>query len=1296
MGRDRVMKKILLLIFCLTLSLFAFACENSKSLDNSNSHSSVISESSSAQSVTSSSSENESSSDHSNSVVSKPSSSISSSVEQSSSTVSSSVEQSSSTVSSSSSNPHTANDHIYTWRVIQGATCTQPLIEEGKCSCGDITTKTGNTLNHDIEYHEKKSPTCTEKGWDAYETCKNCSYSTKLEKNALDHFFGSAWQNNQSQHWHECLYGCNQKNDIADHNYNSHSLNGTTLTATCTVCNYETQVDALDGVKDSFYGNASDLVVLDGDRSYTIYAYKNNIGVFIYSQGTFNTCVANGQNWYENTNFEFKLNGGNQSYVSVNNLSSGVSKFKYTTSNVNGKYLHTVEIFVDKALINGWSDTADVQLNYAWKTPSENAYIMSDLLDFMYYDWNADWHSYQRLGGLETTYTLNLVNNLFISNSGLKFSNLTEIDGVVSQNEYPTTKVTDGNNNISVNLQGKVSDGDLYLAFTITHNSWSAYNNGVNSWNYNDYIEFYANNQKFVILFFNGQLILPSQITQGKAVTTQSSGKLVTVVELYIAGDSMAYKLKVGLNSEGSSSFGWVGLAWDQSFVTVTEKGIYLNSAIDLNNGIVLDGTFDESIWSTAVKTNSAETIINGAKVVIFGTKTTQGIYLGVTINHKLAPNTSTNGSQEWYTYLNVEFRLNGSQTQILQTVQNKSCDMPFFAYSKTTTNSDSSYTSKFEIFVPNAIVGVTASQTQMDVAFGGWYESDFAYLFGVNDWSSTYVLSVDGFKAKNAGNPISWTINGIAISKYALVYNNTEHKQYLDAISAVIKTKTGITLPVLKDSASNEKYEILFGDTSKIESSLVATPKALNYVIAVKNDKLVIKTGGKHSFIKFANEFASLVLNKSNVKMSGVYLLNGDFYDDPYDTSIANGTDVRFMSVNTQAELKNYNNIITEAGFEFERRVEIFYAMLDYYSPDVIGLQEFCASWEREVKKYYDFSKWQLLEFKNPILTTENVLTTIMFRKDKYSVVESGMQWYKSYANNRCRCITWAILKDNVTKKEFCFVSTHWDGTAEVEIGWEQVAELVDFVNEKAKKYPVITTGDFNRNEWTDEIKTLLAQTNSLDSKYAAKTRLNNIGSWHEWGLDTPSSGSGDHITVTAADTVVLKFETMMYNEQIWVSDHAWVFADAQFVQNKAIGVTYQSSNVVNSSSVQPGIIWDTSNKTTEYSHVSQTSLPSGGVWISGKLSNKAIITQINYYVPSSDYIIRARASYYQASVDGVTWVTIATLPDTNDAFVKGGVITLTVNNSTAFNYVRMVQDENKYSWYWSIGTSEIVGHAV
>lgn len=52
--------------------------------------------------------------------------------------------------------------------------------------CG-YTTRKELPAQHDLEQHAAKAPTCTEKGWDAYETCSRCDHTTYVELPILGH-----------------------------------------------------------------------------------------------------------------------------------------------------------------------------------------------------------------------------------------------------------------------------------------------------------------------------------------------------------------------------------------------------------------------------------------------------------------------------------------------------------------------------------------------------------------------------------------------------------------------------------------------------------------------------------------------------------------------------------------------------------------------------------------------------------------------------------------------------------------------------------------------------------------------------------------------------------------------------------------------------------------------------------------------------------------------------------------------------------------------------------------------------
>ena len=82
-----------------------------------------------------------------------------------------------------------SNNHDLVQHAAKAPTCTEIGWDAyDRCiRCGYTTRKELPALNHNLEQHEAKAPTCTEKGWDAYKTCSRCDYTTYAEQPALNH-----------------------------------------------------------------------------------------------------------------------------------------------------------------------------------------------------------------------------------------------------------------------------------------------------------------------------------------------------------------------------------------------------------------------------------------------------------------------------------------------------------------------------------------------------------------------------------------------------------------------------------------------------------------------------------------------------------------------------------------------------------------------------------------------------------------------------------------------------------------------------------------------------------------------------------------------------------------------------------------------------------------------------------------------------------------------------------------------------------------------------------------------------
>lgn len=118
------------------------------------------------------------------------------------------------------------------------ATCTSVAVYYKSCACGlassteTFTSGAINSENHALVHHEAKAPTCTEVGWEAYDTCSRCSYTTKVEKQKTGHSYGETWVKGQDGHWKVCEV-CQDRSEVEPHNWKDAT---TSAPKTCTVC----------------------------------------------------------------------------------------------------------------------------------------------------------------------------------------------------------------------------------------------------------------------------------------------------------------------------------------------------------------------------------------------------------------------------------------------------------------------------------------------------------------------------------------------------------------------------------------------------------------------------------------------------------------------------------------------------------------------------------------------------------------------------------------------------------------------------------------------------------------------------------------------------------------------------------------------------------------------------------------------------------------------------------------------------------------------------------------------------
>ena len=153
------------------------------------------------------------------------------------------------------------NNHALVQHAAKAPTCTEIGWDAyDRCIRCGYTTRKELPAQHDLKQHAAKAPTCTEIGWDAYKTCSRlgCNYTTYQEIPALKHDLvhhdaQAATCTEKGWDAYEACKNCNyttRKELPAQHDLEQHAAKAATCTEkgwnayeTCSRCNYTTYAE---------------------------------------------------------------------------------------------------------------------------------------------------------------------------------------------------------------------------------------------------------------------------------------------------------------------------------------------------------------------------------------------------------------------------------------------------------------------------------------------------------------------------------------------------------------------------------------------------------------------------------------------------------------------------------------------------------------------------------------------------------------------------------------------------------------------------------------------------------------------------------------------------------------------------------------------------------------------------------------------------------------------------------------------------------------------------------------------
>jgi endonuclease/exonuclease/phosphatase family metal-dependent hydrolase len=163
-----------------------------------------------------------------------------------------------------------------------------------------------------------------------------------------------------------------------------------------------------------------------------------------------------------------------------------------------------------------------------------------------------------------------------------------------------------------------------------------------------------------------------------------------------------------------------------------------------------------------------------------------------------------------------------------------------------------------------------------------------------------------------------------------------------------------------------------------------------------------------------------------------------------------------------------------------WSNRKEFAAACIDFYETDIVGLQEVLHNQLNDLKQY--LPGYGALGVGRSDGKTQGEYSAIMYRKDRFDVLESATFWLsenpeavgvKGWDAACERIVTWGHFRDRKTGKDFYFANTHFDHRGKI-ARRESSKLLLSKLKETVKDKPLILTGDFNSVSTNEAIKIL------------------------------------------------------------------------------------------------------------------------------------------------------------------------------------------------------------------------------
>lgn len=269
-------------------------------------------------------------------------------------------------------------------------------------------------------------------------------------------------------------------------------------------------------------------------------------------------------------------------------------------------------------------------------------------------------------------------------------------------------------------------------------------------------------------------------------------------------------------------------------------------------------------------------------------------------------------------------------------------------------------------------------------------------------------------------------------------------------------------------------------------------------------------------------------------------------FFIPPADKMIAQH--IKAMTYNIRL------NVDSDGINSWVNRKDYFLSQIQFYEPDVLGLQEVTPGQLTEIAAFLkDYSYVGKGRDEN----NQGESSNIFFKKDRFNIKDSGTFWLsetpdkvsKGWDAAINRVCTYVLLQDKTKRKSFWVFNTHLDHMGEMARtnGILLIMQKMKMLNKT--NLPVIFMGDFNSEPGTERIKAL--KNEMLDTRdISIQKPFGPDGTFNGFKHNEAVTKLIDYIFISKnSPFVVQKYAVLSDSKDLkYPSDHLPVYVDLKY----------------------------------------------------------------------------------------------------------------------------------------------------